>query len=249
MPQVGIRGTNTWFGRNWWGGAENWYTSLKAGLEYSDRDSGDGLFQNTVRGVYGGFNAAAQSNIFLGAGERDFVYSGVPFDQQYVFLFGGLQPNRTFGFRINLNHNKNAADFTTLRAGTQLRLSPSVNFAIGKHLRGNLSHNRTDFKVDEGTLFDASITELRMRYQMNLRTFVRIIVQASESYRNQSLHSTEVTEHTDDLFGQLLFSYKINPQTAAYFGYTSDHVDRTRTGLRQTGETLFFKLSYAWQPN
>ena len=51
-----------------------------------------------------------------------------------------------------------------------------------------------------------------------------------------------------DLFGQLLGSYKINPQTAVLLGYTSGYLDVAGSGLTETNNTIFLKLGYNWQP-
>ena len=68
--------------------------------------------------------------------------------------------------------------------------------------------------------------------------------------------SREQIQESRDLFAQLLFSYKLNPRTALYVGYTDD---RTNLGvvddrelftddLTQVGRTIFAKVSYAWVP-
>ena len=46
-----------------------------------------------------------------------------------------------------------------------------------------------------------------------------------------------------------VFSYKLNPQTVLFAGYSDSQLedDLTRE-LEKTGRTLFFKLSYAWTP-
>ena len=54
---------------------------------------------------------------------------------------------------------------------------------------------------------------------------------------------------TDSLATQLLYSYKLNPQTVLFAGYSDNQLDDSLTGnLEMTGRTLFFKLSYAWTP-
>jgi hypothetical protein len=55
------------------------------------------------------------------------------------------------------------------------------------------------------------------------------------------------------VFGQYIYSYKVNPLTVIFFGMTDDRVGyeeagRERVDLTQRGRTLFFKLGYAWRP-
>jgi hypothetical protein len=48
------------------------------------------------------------------------------------------------------------------------------------------------------------------------------------------------------LFGQLLLSYKVNPQTVVYLGYSGNHAGSRVRGLRPEDRTIFMKLGYAW---
>jgi hypothetical protein len=46
-----------------------------------------------------------------------------------------------------------------------------------------------------------------------------------------------------------LYSYKLNPQTVLFAGYSDNYLEDDFTGEREkTGRTLFLKLSYAWTP-
>jgi len=49
-----------------------------------------------------------------------------------------------------------------------------------------------------------------------------------------------------DLANQLLFAYKINPQTVAYIGYSDGYRALDQDPLEQQQRTYFLKLSYAW---
>ncbi len=57
-------------------------------------------------------------------------------------------------------------------------------------------------------------------WQFNTRTFVRAIVQYTDVSRNPDLYEDEVAGLDRDFFVQLLFSYKVNPQTVAFLGYS-----------------------------
>ena len=58
-----------------------------------------------------------------------------------------------------------------------------------------------------------------------------------------------VDANTRDMGRQLLFSYKINPQTVFFLGYSDNHYDDDDLNtLEQTDRTLFMKIGYAWTP-
>ena len=53
---------------------------------------------------------------------------------------------------------------------------------------------------------------------------------------------------SERLFTQLLVSYKLNPQTVFFLGYSDNSLADQRIDLTRTDRTLFLKLGYAWLP-
>ena len=59
----------------------------------------------------------------------------------------------------------------------------------------------------------------------------------------------EVDSNSRRVGRQLLYSYKINPQTVFFLGYSDNHIDDDDLdGLQETDRTLFMKIGYAWTP-
>jgi hypothetical protein len=86
---------------------------------------------------------------------------------------------------------------------------------------------------------------MKLIYQFNVRTFVRAIVQYQDLQRNPELYFRPVRPKQDDLFGQFLFSYKLNPQTVLFAGYTDSRLGFQNVDLAQTDRTFFLKVGYA----
>lgn len=97
-----------------------------------------------------------------------------------------------------------------------------------------------------GRLYRANVTDLRAYYQFNLRTFVRAIMQLYDIERAPSLYVDDVEARERSIGSQVLFSYKLNPRTVFFVGYSDDRFADTTAGLTQTGWTVFVKLGYAW---
>lgn len=68
--------------------------------------------------------------------------------------------------------------------------------------------------------------QAQMYYHFGVRSFVRTIVQYVDVSRNPAAYTFPVESHDRNLFTQFLFSYKLNPQTVAFVGY-SDARDGT----------------------
>jgi hypothetical protein len=106
-------------------------------------------------------------------------------------------------------------------------------------------------------LYTANVTEVHLVYQFNKRIFLRSITQFTYYRRDEGLYIDEVDPEERNLFNQVLFSYKINPKTVLFLGYSDNHEGyRTvstdpyyhyrRIHTTQTDRTVFVKLGYAW---
>ena len=87
-----------------------------------------------------------------------------------------------------------------------------------------------------------------MTWAFDTRFLVRATLQLTDIERNPALYTETVDARTKRAFTQLLASYKLNPQTVVFLGYSDssrgdEHVDLTRES-----RTLFAKVGYAWVP-
>jgi len=140
-------------------------------------------------------------------------------------------------------------DFANTRLGDSRRYTPSINYQWGRHLQLDLSHTHQTFDVDGGRLFTADLTELRSTWQFNVRSFVRFIVQHSDTQRDRSLYIRPVQSRSKELTTQLLYSYKLSAQTLFFLGYSdAGFQNDSLESIETSGRTLFAKFSYAWQP-
>ena len=65
--------------------------------------------------------------------------------------------------------------------------------------------------------------------------------------RDPALYVEEVEAESRDLANQLLFAYKINPQTVVFAGYSDSLRDDPAGDLVRDARTFFVKLGYAWR--
>lgn len=89
-------------------------------------------------------------------------------------------------------------------------------------------------------------TELRLFYHCDVRSFFRVILQYRELQRNPDLFNQSVEPKTEQLFTQLLYSYKLNPQTIVFVGYSDNSLGTADIGLTRANRVSLFKLGYAW---
>ena len=95
-------------------------------------------------------------------------------------------------------------------------------------------------------VFVANLVNMNLAYQFTSRMFARAVLSYLDISRNEALYTNSVNENDNDLFTQFLFSYKVNPQTLLYLGYSDDRYGEGEELMRQVDRTLFLKVGYAW---
>ena len=115
------------------------------------------------------------------------------------------------------------------------------------HAQVALRHTYRTLDADDAEVFTANLTDLRLSYQFSVRSFVRLALIYSDIRQNPANNLGPVTEQSEDLGMQLLYSYKLNPQTLFFAGY-SDHAysDDEIQQLTRDDRSVFLKFSYAW---
>jgi len=73
-------------------------------------------------------------------------------------------------------------------------------------------------------------------------------VQYRDYWRDPDLYCFEVSEKEQCLTSQVLFSYKVNPQTVLFIGYSDFHEGDQDVSIAQMDRTVFAKIGYAWVP-
>ncbi|MEM7356503.1 MAG: hypothetical protein AAF657_37150, partial [Acidobacteriota bacterium] len=247
IPRVGIRHGRTGVRRTWWGERDDWFTEIQvAGNLDRVEDQGGRRLEQTYE-TWARVRGPKQSFAELRLLTRDRFFDGVEFTEEQVSSFLNVQPTGRLSLDLRSRFG-DQVDFANTQPGEILVLEPGIRLDFGKHLRTRLSHEFRRLDVDGGTLFEANLTQARFLYQLNLRTFFRAIFQLTDITREPSLFvdSDDIEPETEQLFSQLLFSYKVNPRTVLFLGYSDNYRGDQDVGLTQENRALFLKIGYAW---
>jgi hypothetical protein len=144
-------------------------------------------------------------------------------------------------------------DYDNDRVGDIREISPMVVYNATRHLEFTLSHTYSRLDADGAEVYTANLTDLRVNYQFDLRSALQLSVVYSKVDRNKDNYQLDAwqdnwyTENEDDLSTQLIYSYKVNPQTVFFLGYSDLSLENDDIGsLKQSERTAFMKISYAW---
>ncbi|MBN2007961.1 hypothetical protein JW960_01300 [candidate division KSB1 bacterium] len=247
ITQVGYKYDELAVDYQWQHDPGYWYTifELFSSFNYRRDQSGNLLHRAYAYNWY--YEGPKQSHAHIyGEFAKDY-YDGAEFRLEWLDACTGLYLTPAlfvhlygrFGDRI---------DYANTRLGQSILLNPNILLRIGLHIKIEASHTYEHLDVAGGRLYKADISYLKLMYQFNKRTFLRTIFQYKNYKRNLALYidDEDVNARTQKLFTQILFSYKINPQTMFFLGYSDDYLSDQEIDLIQTNRTVFTKIGYAY---
>jgi len=250
IPRVGYRQTFLVVQRNLWGEPDDWFRQLNlhaSGIRL-ERKTGGGLIEQgaNLELVYQG---PLQSFVRLGVRPNEEVFRGETFDNLRGDLTVQLRPSGDLAFELFVRGGE-IIDFTNVRQADFRIVRPLVELKLGRRVRASLQHERQEFEVADGggRFLTANLSQGTLVYHFNVRTFVRAILQYRDVERQLELYDpgTGLAADEEELFTQLLFSYKLNPQTVLLAGYSDLYLGDRQVDLTQASRTFFVKLGYAF---
>jgi hypothetical protein len=249
--------SNTAFARRTWFPTQNssWWNKIAVIAFYNQTDDQTGQelqqeasFKFDIEGTY-------QTKLRLESGVKRRLWETQYFDETFQIFRFEVEP--VAGLKLNVRLRQgDTIDFVNSQLGNSRRLSPNLKWQVNDHFLFESEYSKLDFDVEEESLFDATITNLKLTYLFDEKSSLRYTMQSSSVDRNVSQYNFFVTVDTDDdedessknVASQLLYTYRVNPQTLFFAGYSSQGFkNQDIRNIRDTGRTLFMKFSYAWQ--
>jgi len=168
------------------------------------------------------------------------------FHEQQLGFWLGFYPLAEVYSVVSIEAGK-AIDYRNNRLADYLNIAPELGWNLGRHLRVDLRHTYKAMRDKGAEIFTANLTDLRFSYQFSVQSQLRLSLIYSDLQQNPDTNPGLGDRQQRSLGSQLLYSYKLNPQTLIYAGY-SDHAvqDDELTRLERDNRTVFMKFSYAF---
>jgi len=248
MPRVGYREIKGGGGLLWWGDEDDPYNRLELGLVGRHTDDQEGDLLSRGAALWMEYSGPLQSEIEVRLTGRDQIYDGVKFENLLMPRFRfHIRPSALF--RIELGGLfGDWIDFDNVQPASRVELNSEISLNIGRHFSAFVEYIYSTLDVDGGRLFTAQVPQTKIVWQFNARTFVRVIVQYTDIERNPVLYDdpSDIDGLERDFFVQLLFSYKVNPQTVFFLGYSENGLENQDYSMTTVDRTLFLKIGYAF---
>lgn len=246
VPRVDTRSAGAVVMRQIWGSPKTWFNVIRIGAMgqvFYDHD-GNALDKGlTLRTMYQG---PLQTSVELSGNFGQTLYVDQRLD--YALFDGefGIKPFSGSEFTVEAAAGR-WIDFDNVRPADMVSLEPGFSLNLTRHLNVSTSYNYEKLKAEGQRIYTANLLQGKIIYNFNVRAFLRAIIQYRNIDRNPAAYGFPVEPLTRGLFTQFLFSYKLNPRTVLFLGYTDNSLGLENISLTRTTRTFFLKVGYAWQ--
>ncbi len=158
-------------------------------------------------------------------------------------VFTGL--GYDFGDKIDYRNNR-LGKFNEVYVELTVQPTDHLRLAL-THTYSELDAKPTSPNIDDN-VYTANLTNLNMSYQFDVQSYLKLSVVYSDVDENIANNpNANPSKINNDLSTQLIYSYKINPQTVFFLGYSDNsYQDDDIKTLSRAEKTFFSKISYAW---
>ncbi len=245
MPRVGYRELEGGVSYGWLRD-RGWWSRIMLGSNWERSEDHQGRFLFEMNSLNFVFRGAMQSYFNLYGYRMHEDFRGRTFPLWAAEALLGLSPHAAvrLAFYGNLGDR---IDYENIRPGWQVQANPTITLNAGRRLAFELDHNYVRMKVNGAELYTASITQGKVIYHLNLRMFLRAVGQYVDYRYNVANYTFPVDPEFRHFFSQFLFSYKLNPRTVLFLGYSDNARGTQDYRLTRSDRTLFMKVSYSWQ--
>ncbi|MCS7181527.1 MAG: carbohydrate binding family 9 domain-containing protein [Thermoanaerobaculum sp.] len=245
LPQVGTRGYEVGGQRVFWGTPNSFYSRLSLGGEVEEWEDQQGNLLNRRVAVMGRYAGPLQSMVFVRVWRFSEVWQGTEYRGHRLRLFGNVRFSGAFTSSLGVEAG-DTVDYVNSQGARLVRLSPGFTWNIGRrlYLQGDFVGER--LRVNQGELYHALVASWRSWYHFSTRSYLRLIFQETRVVHRPQLYRDPPAPRSKKTGVQLLFAYKLNPQSLLFFGYDTNLRGNDQIKAVTMGRTLFLKVSYNW---
>ncbi|WP_448546619.1 DUF5916 domain-containing protein [Thalassotalea fusca] len=245
--KVVFGGRHTWYGES-----DDTFTRWGVFGDWDQTHDQDGNKLEQEIEIHGNLQGQKQFFTNFGIVHRERLFDDQYFDETQFMMFAKFVPVSGVEVGSFINFGKQI-DFANTQLGDKIYWEGFVDWDVNEHVSMELNYNFNTLDVDDGTLFTANQVDFRLGYQFDMRSILKLVVQYTDIDRNADLYSyDDIADRPDEtsryFSTQLIYSYKINPQTLFFIGYSDGGFqDDNLDSLERNQRTIFTKFSYAWQ--
>jgi hypothetical protein len=235
--------------RKWFGDKDDVLTQWGYFGDWDKSYDQDGNLLEEEYELHGNIQGPMQLYSNFGVVTRKRLYNDIYFDESQFRAFGKVTPLSGLTASVFTRFGTQI-DFSNTQLGHIFAVVPKIRWDVNMYLSIRASHDLTFLNVQGQRLFTANQSDVRFSYQFDMRSKLKLVLQYTDIERTLSLYdpADDLDKNSKSFATQLIYSYKINPQTLFFVGYSDGGFqDDDLTRLERDKRAIFTKFSYAWQ--
>jgi hypothetical protein len=246
LTKVGYDRQGVLIDRFFYGDEDNWWHTIRAHVNWTVTHASDGTMIRRCNETAVEINGPLQSILYFNYANLSEYWDGVLYDGSFFEFYGETRPHRQWIVQV-ASIVGDRIDYANSRQADSVEFAFWVQYKPSDHLT-----MATDFAFNEleyrgSRIFTAWINDFRASYQFNLKHRLELTLQYQSVDRNPAMYDEAVAEIHNDLASRLVYSFKINPRTVFYAGYSDHAIETDQLGsLTSTDRTAFVKLGYGF---
>jgi len=162
-------------------------------------------------------------------------------------LYAKIYPTSDIFLSLDLTAGDNI-DYANNRVGDYYEAVANFSWFLNRNILVDLYQTVAELETDNERVYLAKITDLRFSYHFDNYSFIKLSVVYNDVEQNpDNTPFNFYSEQEKTLSTKLVYTYKLNPQTAFYLGYSDfSYQDDSLSSLTREQKTFFAKFSYAW---
>jgi hypothetical protein len=245
IPRVDTRTANAGITHHFRGSDRQWFTRIDLNVEGTWTGDHTGRLTDSKLYLEALYQGPRQSRIETWVARTGEFFAGRTYDQNTgkISLQGDVNGALKLWGAVG---GGQAIDYENARPAHRFFGGPGFNADLGRHLHFYADHTYEQLTTGGTRIYRANLIASRVVYQFGLRTFLRAIVNYTDLRRYPGASGRPAAPQSRELFAQFLYSFKVNPQTVLYLGYSGTHQGPAIRELRPIDPTVFLKIGYAW---
>ena len=250
MTTVGYDWSAFNLARTWYSGKETLWNRVKLRGHWDISHTDDGRVRERESKASLEVSGTRETELNIEAYKKHGLWRDTYYPVTGYSIMGSTTPMRGLKGSV-FSWGGEEIDYENDRLADRFGVNLGIEWSVNTNMFLNVAYTRSVLDTKQGTqIFDARLLDTRATWQFNARSFVRLTVQEQDIEKNPNVYAADVFRSARSRGLQFLYSYKLNPQTVFFLGYSDNHIDNDLLQRNlMTDRTFFMKIGYAWIPD
>jgi hypothetical protein len=246
LSRVGYERKEFYTDRYFYGDEDNWWHTIRAHVNWTITHDSDNNMIRRGNELAVEVRGPLQSILYLNHANLSEFWDGVLYDEAFLEFYAEIRTGKKWIFQLSTVFG-DEIDLANNRLADSANVAFWIQYIVSDHLSISTDFAFTELEYKNNRILTAFVNDLRVIYQFNLKHRLELTLQLQSTDKNQAMYNDPIEQTSKYLASRLVYSYKVNPRTVIYAGYSDNAIaNDTISSLTRTERTAFLKLSYGF---